>query len=251
MELARPRRMLLVAGLALASVTGGLIAIGLPNAQADEKPSSHANLVGGQPPGVDSSFIAQIQTPAGHCTAALIAPDALVTAWHCVSGQTDLSGETAAIGSQNLTADGTRVSLRGAPTQIAPPPPGYFGGADLAVVRLATPVQNQPVAIADTDPGLGTAVSNLGWDTGDTLLQELKGTVADCPQGWGGALCVSYAEGAHIEAGDSGGPLLVTGADGTPQLVGVVMGGEAAVPPTGAHEQVAKHKDEIMTAATQ
>jgi secreted trypsin-like serine protease len=173
-------------------------------------------------------------TGAHRCGAALIDPRWLVTAAHCVSGESP-SQYRYRIGSVDRTNGGELATPEAFVVH-----PGYDllqGRNDIALVRLSSSVNAAPIAIAEASPKAGTATRITGWGLtcpmrgcGDppVTLQELDTSVAD-PQICSGLvpidadheLCVGDNGGTTGACfGDSGSPALVK-VDGVWRLAGL------------------------------
>jgi secreted trypsin-like serine protease len=230
---------LLAIGLGLAV----LLPIG--SAAADE-PRAHASVVGGRPAdpaqwpfmaalvdaGQPDTFQAQF------CGGALVAPDAVLTAAHCVTGVTPATLQV--VFGAHLDPAQPRVGV--AAIVVHPRyDAGAFGRHDLAVVRLAAPVAVPPVALAAPgQDGDGQAASLAGF--GNVQGDEANAYPDALQQGdvvLGGGLCARAKYDHRLDVcadtgtstvtsacdGDSGGPLVTDG-----RLVGVVSFG-----PTRCH----------------
>ncbi|WP_158880969.1 S1 family peptidase [Amycolatopsis anabasis] len=207
----------LLAGLFVAAATSlSGLAVPAMAAASDVQP----NIVGGHNATETYSWMVSLQSSSGShsCGGTLIKANWVVTAKHC--------GQPAQvrIGTTNRTSGGTvaRVSQR-----IAHP------SADLALLRLATSVQQTPATIAQSSGAVGTATRIIGW--GQTCpqpggcgapvqLQELDTSIFDDSRCSGiraaSEICTSNPGGrAGACYGDSGGPQ-VKKVNGVWQLIG-------------------------------
>lgn len=137
----------------------------------------------------------------------LVADDTVVTALHVVDGATALS-------------------LRFGSDVVAGQTVGIDAEADLAVVRLATPVDHLAFDLAGEGASVGTRVAALGYPFGEPLgmtqgsvtSTDLRVSVEGVDR-WG-----LFRTDAAIKPGNSGGPVIAI--DGT--VVGVVDAGSYA-----------------------
>lgn len=197
------------------------------SAQADDRgpepttpTAPSTRIVGGGPATEDYSFMGSMQVRGRHgCGASLIKSDWMVTAAHCVANQQPGNIQVR-IGSRDHTTGGT---LAGVSQIIRHPRYTGQGPNDIALMRLNRAVPNQPIAIAATSPGEGTATRLLGW--GQTCgspgcgapprgLKQLDTRINPdrmCTTSYNSSveLCVYGGRTATACYGDSGGPALL------------------------------------------
>ncbi|MEV0838797.1 trypsin-like serine protease [Actinocatenispora sera] len=192
------------------------------------------------------------------CGAALIAPDRVVTAAHCVD-QVDPSSQEVHVGARVLSTDpgetrriagvSVRPGYRIIPSPANPDDPNDSTAADdLALVLLDRPVTDiAPLPVADRRPNPGTQVSlfahgttgHAGADFRDDVLHRGDLTTlpaGDCTARTPGSVDTASVWCAQDTAGtgvtgcfqDSGSPLVAWTGDGA-RLVGLFsFGGETA-----------------------
>ncbi|GAA2331918.1 serine protease [Saccharopolyspora halophila] len=202
------------------AATGAVGALCLPaTAAADEVDPM---IVGGHDATQTYSFMVSLQQQGSHlCGGALINPDTVVTAAHCVEGGGDF---TVRVGSNDNTSGGEQAAVSSTRSHDT---------ADLAVLKLDRQLSAAPIDIAADSGATGTPTRIIGWgqtcpESGcgevPTNLQELDTQVvddADC-QGIDGAgeICTDNPNGDSGACyGDSGGPQ-IKGSEGNWELIG-------------------------------
>lgn len=204
---------------ALAAV-GAVGALCLPvTAAADEVDPM---IVGGHDASQTYSFMVSLQQQGSHlCGGALIEPDRVVTAAHCITGGGNF---TVRVGSNDNTSGGEQAAVTAIKTHDT---------ADLALLQLDRQLSAQPIGIAAESGATGMPTRIIGWgqtcpESGcgevPTNLQELDTSVVDDAGCTGidgaGEICTDNPGGNSGACyGDSGGPQ-IKGTQGSWELIG-------------------------------
>ncbi|MCA9211705.1 MAG: trypsin-like serine protease [Planctomycetales bacterium] len=204
------------------------------------------NIVGGQMVESDWPMVVSLSASNSHiCGATLIAPDAIVTAAHCVQSD-PLSSLRATIGRTDLRTNvGEVVGIHDA--FVHPDFDASTFEADIAVLRLDVPSSFNSVGVVRahqtslTVPG--TTATAFGWGAieeslfaqpVDILKQVdlpiVSNETANSPEGHAGdvtdRMLAAGEPGKDTCSGDSGGPLFVKDADGDFLLAGITSWGD-------------------------
>ena len=193
-------------------------------------------------------FMVSLQTNSGYhfCGGALVREDWVITAAHCVQGDSP-SQVKVKIGLHNV--NGTQGSITRSVSQIIihPSYSSWSLNNDYAILRLSQPVTNfEPIQLVtdtshDEEPVMATtmgwgATQSGGW--GSNILLEVDVPIDDSCGNYSNSditnnmVCAGYGGGGYDACqGDSGGPLIMTNSDGEYELIGIVSWGYGCAEP--------------------
>ena len=228
-------------------------------------------IVGGQTEQVSYGWVASLQDGLGHfCGGTLVSPTSVVTAAHCVEGQST-TGFSVVLGRNDLTqADGQRIAVE---RIISHPEYDTFtNDSDIAILRLSAPANELPLGyLSEFNASLaasGSSALALGWGAtreGGSTTNQLRSVtlpivsnaVANASNAYAGAITAKMLAAGEASGGidtcqgDSGGPLVVFDSNQTPHLAGIVSWGEGCARPHkyGIYTRVTEFADWITANA--
>ena len=194
-------------------------------------------------PNCKYDFMVSIQSSGywgGHfCGGSLVREDWVVTAAHCVEGESP-GNISVKIGMHNI--NGTTGSETRYADQIIVHPSysGWSLNNDYALLHLTQPSSFEPIQLVtsdshDNEPVMSTtmgwgATSEGGW--GSNVLMEVDVPIDDSCGNYSNSditnnmVCAGDSNGGEDSCqGDSGGPLIMTNSDGEYELIGIVSWG--------------------------
>jgi len=177
----------------------------------------------------------------GHfCGGSLVREDWVVTAAHCVQGESASSIDVV-IGLHNVNGTNGSQTRDVAEIIIHPQYSGNSLNNDYALLRLSSPITDfEPIQLCtDTDHDEEPVMSTtMGWGatssggSSSNFLLEVDVPIDDSCGGYSNSeitnnmVCAGYSSGGYDSCqGDSGGPLIMTNDEGEYELIGIVSWG--------------------------
>jgi len=212
-------------------------------------------IVGGYPvdpacPNCKYDFMVSLQTDGwfgGHfCGGSLVREDWVVTAAHCVIGDSPSNIEVV-IGLHNVNGTTGQQTRNVSEIIIHPQYSNNSLNNDYALLRLSSPITDfEPIKLVtsdshDNEPVISTT---MGWGTtssggsSSAILLEVDVPIDDSCGDYSNSsitnnmVCAGDSNGGEDSCqGDSGGPLIMTNSDGEYELIGIVSWGYGCAEP--------------------
>jgi hypothetical protein len=192
-------------------------------AQVRPQTDAPVKIVGGSITTIPQPWVAALlQNGQQGCGGSLIAPQWVLTAAHCVSGQANPT--QVRLGSLNRSSGGQVIAIAQKIVHPSYNNNSINGGYDIALLRLQTaPSGITPITMGSSTPAAGTAIRLYGWgqttpqagaDRGSEQLKELDTQViaaGNCANYTATDLCIRGSTTQTACYGDSGGPAVVNG----------------------------------------
>ena len=195
-------------------------------------------------PNCKYEFMVSLQSNGGwgghFCGGALVREDYVITAAHCVQGESP-SGIQVKIGLHNLNGTSGAITRNVQQIIVHPQYSSWSLNNDYAILHLSSPVTNfEPIKLVTDEshheePVMSTvmgwgATQSGGW--GSDVLLEVDVPIDDSCGNYSNSeitnnmICAGDSNGGEDSCqGDSGGPLIMTNDDGEYELIGIVSWG--------------------------